>query len=290
MTGVVEDREEVTSTVKRNRSVQRMAKLLKAFGAVQTSLSLAELSRVAELSESTVYRLLTTLQEEGLVERGHDRQGRYRLGLELFRLGNAALNGRGLGREIMPHVEALAELSGETVNVGVLYEFNVLYVQKIESQQPLRASLTVGSAIVPAHCSANGKVLLAYLAADRLERLLEAFPLTRRGMNAITDREALQRELARIREQGYAVDDREFADDIRAVAAPIRDHQAVVSAAIAVAGPATRLSLERLQSLAPPVVRAAGRISAQLGYQGMDVAREYEADGLPLREKKGVSA
>lgn len=281
---------DASSSVKRNRSVQRTAKLLKALGVAQRGLTLAELSRTAELSESTVYRLLATLQEEGLVERAVAGNGRYRLGLEVFRLGNAALNGRGLGREIMPYVEALADESGETVNVGVLHGFNVLYVQKIESQQPLRASLTVGSAIVPAHCSANGKVLLAHLGADRLERLLDAFPLTRRGLHAITDREALQRELARTREQGYAVDDREFADDIRAVAAPICDHQAVVSAAIAVAGPATRLSLERLHQLAPRVVWTAGRISAQLGYQGIDVSTEYEADGLPLRETKGVSA
>ncbi len=255
-----------TSTVKLNRSVQRMVKLLKAFSAVQTGLTLTELSRAAGLPESTVYRLLATLQEEGFVERSADGDGRYQLGLELFRLGSAALNGRGLGREIMPHVEALANDSGETVNLGVLHGFNVLYVHKIESQKPLRASLTVGSASVPAHCSANGKVLLAHLPDDRLECLLGAFPLDKRGPNTITDHDELRRELAQIRDQGYAVDNLEFADDIRAVAVPIRDHHAEVVAAIAIAGPATRLSSERVHELAPRVISAAGGISAQLGY------------------------
>ncbi len=256
-----------TSTVKLNRSVQRVVKLLKALGTVRTGLTLTELSRAAELPESTVYRLLATLEDEGFVERNAVGNGRYQLGLEVFRLGSAVLDGRGLGREVMSHVEALADDSGETVNLGVLHGFHVLYVHKIESQQPLRASLTVGSASVPAHCSANGKVLLAHLPDDRLERLLDAFPLDRRGPNTITDRDELRREIARIHDQGYAVDNLEFADDIRAVGAPIRDHHGEVVAAIAVAGPATRLSLEKVHELAPRVISAAGGISAQLGYR-----------------------
>ncbi len=268
---------ESKSAVKLNRSVQRVVKLLKAFSAMQTGLTLTELSRASELPESTVYRLLATLQEEGFVERCVDGNGRYRLGLELFRLGSAAVNGRGLGREIMPHVEALADETGETVNLGVLHGFNVLYVHKIESQKPLRASLTVGSASVPAHCSANGKVLLAHLPDDRLERLLGAFPLERRGPNSITDRYELRRELARIRDRGYAVDNLEFADDIRAVAVPVWDHRAEVVAALAVAGPATRLSPERVHDLASRVIDAAGGISAQLGYPATGSTWIHEA-------------
>ena len=277
---------ESSSAVKLNRSVQRVAALLKAFTGAQDSFTLAELSRLTRLPESTVYRLLATLQDEGFVERTAERNGRYQLGLELFRLGSAALNGRGLGREIFPHVEALAIDTGETVNLGVLYGCNVLYVHKIESEKPLRASLTVGSTSVPAHCSANGKVLLAHLSDDRLERLIGARPLERRGLNTITDQAVLRRELERIRERGYSVDDLEFADDIRAVGAPIRDHHGDVVAAIAVAGPATRFSLEGVHELAPRVISTAGGISAQLGYVMAGPNRVHEAPKSPLTGEK----
>ncbi len=275
-----------TSAVKLNRSVQRVATLLKAFTVTRGSLTLTELGKATGLPESTVYRLLATLQEEGLVERTGEGHGRYRLGLELFRLGSAVLNGRGLGREIFPHVQALADDTGETVNLGVLYGFNVLYVHKIESEKPLRASLTIGSASVPAHCSANGKALLAHVSDDRLGRLMGSLPLERRGPNTITDRDALRRELGWIRERGYSVDDLEFADDIRAVAAPVRDHHGDVVAAIAVAGPATRFSLKGVHELAPRVISTAGGISAQLGHVMAGPGRVHEAPQSPLTGEK----
>jgi IclR family transcriptional regulator, KDG regulon repressor len=143
----------------------------------------------------------------------------------------------------------------------------VLYLQKVESQHTLRASLTVGSATVPAHCSANGKMLLAQLDASQLSTLLDTHPLESLGPNSIVDRDRLLDELRTIREQGYSVDDLEFAEDIRAVAAPIRDHRGNTIAAVAVAGPASRLTLERTHALAPRVMEMATRISRRLGYQ-----------------------
>ncbi len=255
-----------TTSVRLNRSVQRVAALLKALAVEPAGMSLAALGAAAELPESTTWRLLATLIDEGLVERATDGSGRYLMGLETFRLGSAVLHRLGIGQNVLTDLEALSAESGETVNLGALHGFHVLYLQKVESHHTLRASLTVGSATVPAHCSANGKMLLAHLDSHRLAALLDANELAAHGPNTITDRDALLDELARIRERGYAVDDMEFGPDIRAVGAPIRDHSGHVIAGVAVAAPSTRLSLDGAHALAPAVVATADRISHKLGY------------------------
>lgn len=249
-----------------NRSVQRVATLLKALASQPDGMVLAELSAAAGLPESTTWRLLATLIDEGLVERATDGSGRYLMGLETFRLGSAVLHRLGIGQNVLTFLEELSADTGETVNLGALHEFHVLYLQKVESHHILRASLTVGSATVPAHCSANGKMLLAHLTTNRLNALLDASELVALGPNTITDRAMLLEELAHIRERGYAVDNMEFGPDIRAVAAPIRDHTGGVIAAVAVAAPSTRVSLDDAHALAPAVMDTAKRISHKLGY------------------------
>jgi len=253
------------SSVRLNRSVRRVSALLRALAAVPEGMVLAELSDAARLPESTTWRLLATLIEEGLVERTTDGSGRYLIGLETFRLGSTVLKRLGIGQHVLVDLEELAADTGETVNLGALHGFYVLYLQKVESHHPLRASLTVGSAEVPAHCSANGKMLLAHLDPSRLSALLDAHELVALGPNTITDRSVLLGELERIRERGYSIDDMEFGPDIRAVAAPIRDHTCRVIAAVAVAAPSSRLSIEGAHALAPKVMAMAGRISTKLG-------------------------
>lgn len=253
--------------IRSNRSVHRGARLLRIVATKRQGMTLTELSVASELPESTVYRLLATLQHEGFVERATDGSGRFLIGLEMFRLGSAVLDRLGIGQQVLSYLEELAADTSETVNLGALHGFHVLYLQKVESHQTLRASLTVGSAEVPAHCSANGKMLLSALDRAQLDALLDEHPLETQGPNTIVKREVLLEELQCIRARGYSVDDLEFAADIRAVAAPLRNHLGVTIAAVAVAGPATRLSLERTHSLAPKVMEMAQRISQRLGFR-----------------------
>lgn len=249
-----------------NRSVKRVSTLLKALALDPEGMVLTDLSKAAGLPESTTWRLLATLIDEGFVERASDGSGRYLIGLETFRLGNAVLKRLGIGQQVLSLLEELAADTGETVNLGVLHGCHVLYLQKVESRHSLRASLTVGSATVPAHSSANGKILLAHLDTDLLDALLDTHPLVASGPNTITNKDALLVELERIRRQGYSVDDMEFGPDIRAVGAPLRDHTGRVIAAVAVAAPSTRLSCEGAHALAPKVTAMAVRISSKLGY------------------------
>ena len=251
--------------VKANQSIIRANRILKVLATEPGEFSLLEIGRTVKLHSSTAYRLLATLENEGLVERSDDGS-RYRLGLQIFRLGSAVLNNMRLEREAYPFMQKLAALSGETVNLGVLSGHNVLYLQKIESKEPLRADLVVGGS-VPSYCSATGKVLLAFLPEEQLDALFKDTMLVRMGPNCITSLEQLRRELALIRQRGYSIDDQEFSSQIRATGAPIWSHRQRVIAAIAVAGPATRLTPARLNELVLATTHAANEISARMGYK-----------------------
>jgi IclR family transcriptional regulator, KDG regulon repressor len=251
--------------VKSNQSIMRANQIMKALAKQPGEFGLREICRAVRLPSSTVYRLLATLENEGLVERSDDGL-RYRLGLQIFRLGTAVLNNMRLEREAYPLMQKLAESSGETVNLGVLSGSNVLYLQKIESKEPLRADLVVGG-LVPSYCSATGKVLLAFLPEGQLDILFRDTKLIRMGPNCLTSMDQLKNELEVTRKRGYSIDDQEFNSQIRATGAPIWGHRQGVIAAIAVAGPATRLTPARLNELVAVTTHAAGEISVRLGYQ-----------------------
>lgn len=250
---------------KRNQSIRRASRILKALGNSRSKLSLVEISELVDLPPSTVYRLLSTLEEEGLVERDSE-DNKYRLGLELFHLGNTVVKNMRLVREAYPLMQRLADACGETVNLGILRGFSVLYLEKIESEAPLRADLVVG-ALVPAYCTGLGKALLAHLFEPRLDELLAGNPLRKIGPNCITSPSQLKEELSRIRQHGYSIDNEEFSAGIRAIGSPIWNRRNHVIAGIAIAGPASRLSPERLTELAPLITQAADDISKRLGYR-----------------------
>lgn len=249
---------------KLNQSVRRASHILRVLGDGHNKQSLADISRAVKLPPSTTYRLLSTLEVEGLVERS-DEDNKYRLGLELFRLGSTVVKRMRLVQEAYPFMQAVADACDETVNLGILRDFSVLYLEKIESDAPLRADLVVGS-LVPAYCTGIGKALLAHLPETQLGDLLAANTLDKVGPNCITFYTELESELEQIRSRGFSIDDEEFSAHIRAVGAPIWNHRNRVIAGIAVAGPASRLSLDRLRELSSLVVRAADNISRRLGY------------------------
>ncbi len=255
--------------VKSNQSIIRASRILKMLALDAGDFSLLEISQAVKLPSSTVYRLLATLEKEGLVERVDDGT-RYRLGLEVFRLGNAVLNNMRLEQDAYPYMKELARLSGETVNLGVLSGNSVLYLRKIESKEPLRADLVVGG-LVPSYCSATGKVLLAFLPPEQIDILFRDTLLVRMGPNCITSLDQLKQELKTIAQRGYSIDDQEFSAQIRAIGAPIWNHQHHVIAALAVAGPASRLTPSRINDLIPDITQIALEIASRLGYHPASV-------------------
>jgi DNA-binding IclR family transcriptional regulator len=241
----------------------KMMDVLGCFSTIDRQLTLAEVADTAKLPRATAHRILGALKEIGFIEQD-SRGGSYALGIRLFELGSLALANMELHREAKPFVDRLARISEESVHLGV---FNGHRMVVIEREDHLDRLANPASAIesAPVHCTGVGKAVLAFLDKPVLARVVKA-GLQSFTSKTITSPTALNRELARIRKQGYAVDDGEHQLWVRCVAAPIRNASGRVFAAISATGPADRVTPERTVALVGPVMQAADSISRHLGY------------------------
>jgi IclR family transcriptional regulator, KDG regulon repressor len=244
-------------------SVANSIRLTKAFSETEYEMGISALASRLGLAKSTVHRLASTLVEYDILEQNRET-GKYRLGLALFELGTLVRRKMDVMNEAQGQIHALADLTGETVQVAILDHLSVLYIRIRESRQAVRMSTGLGSR-APAHCTSVGKVLLAHQPAEVIQQVIDN-GLKRYTDNTITDAEALRQELASVRSRGYAIDDEEIEHGLRCVAAPIRDHSGRVTAAISVAAPVQRMTKKNLQSTIPSVTAAADAISRRLGY------------------------
>jgi len=244
-------------------SVGNAARLLKAFLSREREIGVSELSRRLGLGKSTVHRLLTTLVQEGLVEKTDS--GGYRLGLTMFELGQVVQSHMDLHGAVGPVLAALREETHEGCQVGVLDGHEVVYIDRLESSQTLRLFNETGRR-VPVHTTSSGKVLLAHLADDDLDRVLDVAPLNQMTPKSITDPAALRTELSRIRARGWseAVEEREIG--VASIAAPVRDASGRVVAAISIGAPAARMGAQQRRRLAEVVVEAGEAASRRLGW------------------------
>ena len=212
--------------------------------------------------KSTAFRLVTTLESHEFVEQTEER-GKYRLGLGLVRLAGASTARLDVVQEARPVCRRLAAASGETVNIAVLSEQAALYVDQVAGGTALPSHNWVGQHI-PLHATSNGKVLLSGLESDEVDRRVESLPAyTER---TITNRRKLHKQLAEVREQGYAVAHDELEVGLSALAAPIRSAHGDVVASISVSGPSYRLPDPQMSDLIKLVIEAADDVSRRLGW------------------------
>jgi DNA-binding IclR family transcriptional regulator len=244
-------------------SVANAIRLTKTFSENDAEMGISALANRLGLAKSTVHRLATTLVEYDILEQNRE-SGKYRLGLALFELGTLVRRKMDAASGAQEQIHALADSSGETVQLAILDHLSVLYIRIRESRQAVRMSSGLGSR-APAHCTSVGKALLAYQGADIVDQVIEN-GLPRFTPNTIVDGASLKAELASIRQKGYAIDDEEIEVGLRCVAAPIRDHTGRVTAAISVAAPVQRMSRKTVQATIPTVIAAAESISRRLGY------------------------
>jgi IclR family acetate operon transcriptional repressor len=205
---------------------------------------------------------MRTLRIAGYVEQ--DASGRYRLGLRLFVVGASVA--ADLREAARPFLRRLAEESGETVSLVVRDHAQGVVIAQEASPNVVAVAGQIGQG-VPLHCTAAGKVLLAWLPARDAERLIAEAGLVRMTPRTITDRGRLWRELGRVRRIGVAFDRAERRPDVRCTAAPVSDYTGEVIAAISLSGPMHRVSEFRLQQLGRIVKRTCGSVSRQLGWK-----------------------
>ena len=229
-------------------------------------MSMTEISEKLGLYPSTIHRILDTLKHWGYVEQEPNKQ-KYQLGLKVLELGMSKLHQMDLVRETIPYLKELVNQCNETVHLGVLEEGEVLYLAKEESSKTIRMCSYVGRR-APLHCTALGKVLLAYLSEEKRKDILDKKGLPSLTEKTITNKKELEKELCKVREQGFALDRGENEKDVRCIAAPIRNYQGKVIAAVSISGPAFRIDVNTRNNQKEALIEISKKISKRLGYNG----------------------
>jgi IclR family transcriptional regulator, KDG regulon repressor len=245
-------------------SVANSIRLLTSFSGEENELGITTLATRLRLAKSTVHRLAATLTSAGFLEQNSET-GKYRLGVALFELGALVRRRMDVANEARPKLRELLEKTGETVQLGIVDHESVLYVYEMESRHAIRMAAAVGGR-APLHCTAVGKVLLAFQPVDYVKRVLS------NGLKSCTPKTMTRRDevlamLEEVAAREYAIDDEESEPGLRAIAAPVRNHTGVVIAALGVAAPVQRMTKKMMQDCVPSVLATAQAVSARLGYE-----------------------
>jgi IclR family transcriptional regulator, pca regulon regulatory protein len=253
-----------------SQSLERGLAILSSFRDGRALVGISDLGRELGLSRSTAHRYVATLAALGYLQQDAPTK-KYRLGPRVLDLGFSAINSMELREVAAPHLRDLSDSTGFTVNMAILDDLDIVYVERVRSgqarQREIDLNLHVGARL-PAYCTSLGKVLLAYLPADDQRDRLARTTFTRRGPNTLTTRAGFAAELRKIRSQGFSINNEELAYGLRSIAAPVITHDGAAAAAINLAVHSTMLTLSDLVARWSPALRqTAAEISARLGYR-----------------------
>ncbi len=246
-------------------SVENALKILESFTIDQTEKRVTQIANDLDIGKSSVSRLLKTLQSRGYVKKNPETQ-KYSLGTKILTLYSSLMSEMEVVKEAHPILEELAHETAESVQLAELEGSDVIYMEQIKSSFPIQVFAHIGR-INPIHCTSSGKLLLAYQEVETIEEILSK-ELKKYTSSTITDVNTLKKELLEIRSLGYCFIENEFIDGIVSIAAPIRDYNKNVIAAVSLVGPIQRISGDKVQRFINKVVEAAKNISLQMGYRG----------------------
>ncbi|MFP4016500.1 MAG: IclR family transcriptional regulator [Halanaerobiaceae bacterium] len=244
------------------QSLDRALNIIEELVETDKTIGVTELSNMLGIHKSTVHRLLATLLYRGYVER--DQNGRYKVGLKLFEIGGRALNKMDLRNKIKPYLIKLQKETGETIHLGILQGNEIVYIDKEETTETIRMYSEVGRRI-DAYCTSLGKVLLAY-GDINVRDFFAGQELKNYTPNTIIDKNLLQKHLDTVKEKGFAIDNQEQEMGIRCIGGPIFNYDGKVIAAFSIAGPTTRMTMERVNQLSGLIKKYSCLISSSFGY------------------------
>jgi len=268
------------------KSLAKALRLLDTVGRYHEGTSIATLSRELKMGKSTVHRLLATLREFDLVWLDPNTSN-YALGARILRWSDLLVKQNLLIRHGMPILRELVNISRETANLAVLEGTEILYVAQIESMERLRMSEAIGNR-VPAHCTSLGKALLACLPDQEVDRLYGKLErLEAVTANSITDKQRLKEHLQKVRQDGVAYDFEENAVGVVCMGTVVRNHTALPVAAMSISMPIQRLRGENLVAFKEHLLKAANRLSSELGYESHAVVHGRSRDAHDSVEAAG---
>jgi IclR family KDG regulon transcriptional repressor len=248
------------------QSVSHALDVLEQFNGTVDEIGVTELSKRLKLHKNNVFRLLATLEARGYIEQNKLSEN-YRLGLRCLQLGQTFIHQMGLLLQSRAILEDLSKASKESAYVAIRKGSAIIPLDFVEPTRSVRVVSFLGT-VLPSHCTAAGKVHLVFGTEstvgqdlpERLERFTE---------KTIVDRNMLREDMSRIGESGYAMERGEFAEDVNAIAVPIRDYTRSLVGTLAVVGPGYRLTDETIhEDIAPLLLRAGTDLSKRLGFPG----------------------
>ncbi len=243
-----------------NQSVNRAVEALMFVAAEPRTVG--EVAERLGVHSTTALRILHTLHGWRLLDRRPD--GTYRLGAAILELGQQALESLDIRDVTAPFMQELHKATGETVHLAILENGHVVYIDKIESQHPVRMYSRIGL-MAPLHCTGVSKAILAHLPDAERDALIEKADFARYTPNTLVTSAALRDDLALTKQRGFAIDDEEHELGIRCVAAPILHADGRVAASLSVSAPGMRVSREQLTTVVEPLRRAVDGAATDLG-------------------------
>ncbi|OPL08672.1 MAG: hypothetical protein AVO33_09660 [delta proteobacterium ML8_F1] len=247
----------------RVQSIERAVKVLNCFSDRNAELKLTEIAQYLDINKSTLHGIITTMKDAGLIDQNSENQ-KYRLGLKLAELGGLVLRNLDIRAVARPILMDLCDEEDETIHLGILEGKEIIYIDKVESNQSLRMFTTIGTRY-HAYCTAIGKSILAFKSPEALENHLPENPVKHTAHTKNT-REAILEELEKVREKGFALDLEENVIGLNCVGAPIFNHESKVEYSISISGPVDRMDMARLEMLSGKMKAAALEISRRIGY------------------------
>ena len=246
------------------RTIKRAIDILALLAGASGQVGVVELSKQLRTSQSTIYRILSTLVSEGYV-RQDSRTDKYTLGLEGIILAGAALNQLEIRKQAISLLERLSAATGCNASLAIHHRDVAMYVARVDGPKSARMYTPIGR-LAPLHATALGKAILAHLPHADAMRIVTQRPLASCTPHTLTEGPAVLRELELTRTRGYAVDQEEFIEGIRCVAVPVRGESGRIEGALSISGSVFQVRPEDVDRLAGLLQDATYELSGRLGY------------------------
>ena len=256
--------------MKNIKNVNTVKSIIKAFAIIEAldeagPLSIGELSKMLAMDKATVHRLINTVKDIGYVTQNLETK-KYSNSIKLFEIGRNVITKTGLFEAARPYIESLSAETGESINLGIVRDNKIVYVDKKEGKSAIKVSIKIGTSI-PMHCTGMGKAVLSHMNETERENIVNQIEYKRYAKNTSLDKETLLRRLDKSHKLGYSIDNEEYIDDLISFGAPIFNYKGDPIAAISISFPKSRYD-EADHGVAYPVLikDAAANISKQMGY------------------------
>lgn len=252
----------MTEEVKQRKTIASVIKAIDVINYISQSekeQGVTEISEALNLGVSATYHLLNTLRETNIIVQ-NEKTKKFKLSLKLWQIGMLAYGQNHISISLKPFIKKLKELTGETANLTVLNNTEIVYIAQEESDRLIKM-FTKEGASAPLHCTAAGKILLAYQNEDKRNSILDKLEFTKYTYNTIVEKDVFIKELEKIKEQGYGFDEEERDMDVTCVGAPIFGINDEIIACISISGPKSRFNAANKKLWIPMVVGVAREAS-----------------------------